>query len=282
MKRKKYIICTPSHSSSNGLRVLLLLAKELQARGEQVFLFSAKPNPKGFTCIEEITDEMRKNDIIVYPEVIFGNPLGFQNVVRYVLYFPGRNSGPKNYHHSEMIFVHDRSFLNKGEILTLPWLDTKIFYDNKSSKTQDCYFIHKGGKWRKEKKTRGLLEINTKTPNTREKLADLLRSTNILYSYDDCSALLDEALLCGCKVKVITKTGIEDFKSDYLEKIKDSKQNVSNFIDITQNSNYTGPIEVYKIKKKVIWIVKIFIYKYLIKNKNKLNKYELLIKGISF
>lgn len=270
---KNYIICAPSYACSNGIRVLHFLSKILEENGYNAYMFSPAPHHKDYKYVEKITDDMRKNAIVVYPEIVKGNPLGFQNVVRYVLYYPGVLGGNKEYHSSEMIFAYDRVFTTLGNVLTVPFLDTTIFYDDASPKRQDCYFVYKGGKWKEAIETSGLLEINMHYPDTREKLADLLRTTGTLYSYDNHTALLEEAIFCGCKVKIITNEGVKDYQSRYFESIKDFGEQLVNFINVTQNNNYQGEIEktaTFKLK----YIMKIFLYRYILINPKKCKQYE--------
>lgn len=44
-----------------------------------------------------ITEKEKENDIIIYPGTVSGNPLEFQNVVRWILYYPGIIGGDKKY-----------------------------------------------------------------------------------------------------------------------------------------------------------------------------------------
>lgn len=248
--KKDYVIWTPAYAKSNGIKVLHLLYKKLEEKGFNVWLYSPKPHLQGYKYIKKISKELKKSAIVVYPEIVFGNPLGFQNVARYVLQSPGALGGEKQFHHSEMIFTHNKEFFPQGVLLTLPWIDETIFYEDDSQKVQDCYFVYKGGKFRDAEETKGLLEINMQYPKTQQELADLLRKTKTLYSYDDCSSVLDEAVLCGAAVKIITQDGIKDYDLNYKDLIKDAEKNFQNFITLTQGMNYTGEIE--KTTKKQI------------------------------
>lgn len=281
--KKDYIIWTYTYTeTSNGVKVLHLLSKELKKRGYNVYLYSEEPYSKGYDYIDKITDEMRKSAVVIYPEVVVGNPLRFQNVARLILYYPGLNGGMKQYHESEVLFTHSPMFYPEIPVLTVPWLDTTIFYDDKSPKTQDCCFVHKGGRFREISETDGLLEINMDYPKTRNELADLLRTTKTLYSYDNCSALLEEAVLCGAEVKIITEDGIEDFHSTYKQDTKNFQQQLDVFIEITQNLDYRGKIErmsFSEFKKYLYACYKYLLFKYIIKNDKKMIKYKSRIRG---
>lgn len=244
--KKDYVIWTPSYDKSNGIKVLHLLYKKLEEQGFNVWLYSPKPHLPEYKYIKKIPKELKNNGIIIYPEIVWGNPLGFQNVVRYVLNYPGVLGGAKQYHHSEIIFTHSQEFFPQAFKFRIPWIDETIFYEDDSPKIQDCYFVYKGGKFREAEEVKGLLEINMKYPQSQKELAELLRKTKILYSYDNCSSVLDEALLCGAVVKIITKDGIEDYNINYKESIKDFETEFKNFITITQNMNYLGKIETTK------------------------------------
>ena len=262
--KKDYVIWTPSYRKSNGVKALHRLYGELEKRGLNVYLYSGKPYTDGYRYVEKISEDLRNNAVVIYPEIVFGNPLRFQNVVRYVLNYPGLLGGEKTYHNSEVIFAHVYNFYSSANILTIPWIDETLFYKDNSPKTQDCYFVYKGGKFRNAKETEGLLEINMNFPKTQKELADLLRTTKVLYSYDSCSSILDEAILCGVEVKIITKDGIENYNVSYYELIKDFEKNMENFINITQNMYYTGRIEPIKWRnlfKRILRILKFFIFK---------------------
>jgi len=256
--KKDYVIWTLSYRKSNGVKALHRLYGELEKRGFNVYLYSGKPYTEGYRYVEKISEDLRNNAVVIYPEIVFGNPLRFQNVGRYVLNYPGVLGGDKTYHHSEVIFAHLDDFYPSANILTIPWIDETLFYNDNSPKTQDCYFVYKGGKSRNAKETGGLLEINMNFPKTQQELANLLRATNVLYSYDGCSSILDEAILCGAEVKIITKDGIENYNVNYYELIKGFEKNMENFINITQNMHYSGRIEPVKwlnLAKRVLCIL---------------------------
>lgn len=245
---KKYIIYAPKLSGSNGIRALYTLHDLLWEKGYEAYMFCPDEHCGNYHYINSIDKKMRSYDIIVYPEIIIGNPLQFRNVVRWVLYFPGKNGGATSYHHSEMIFTWDTCYYNAPEIY-LSGIDRNLFFDEHLPKTQDCYFVHKGGKWKYVKEIEGFLEINMDYPATRKELAQILKTTRILYSYDAYSAINLEARLCGAQVKIITENGFKDyweedrFDKDILE------HQLEYFIKITQVRNYKGDIESYGVCK---------------------------------
>lgn len=279
--KKDYIIWTPAWQASCGVKVLHFLAKELEKNGYNVYLYSPKPHLSEYKYVSEISDNMRKNAIIVYPETVYGNPLNFDTVVRWILYYPGKNGGQKKYNRNEILFTYSDEFYKNANVLFMPHLDENLFYDDNSPKKQNCVFVYKGGKWKDVKEVEGLLEINMSYPETRDELATLLRTTDILYSYDDFSALLDEADCCGCKVKIIKNDGIEDYKSKYYELKELSKVQVENFIKITQeavrNKDFNFDFNFIKIK----YFFCKYIYKFRFYNKKKYNEYSLNLKMYS-
>ena len=234
-------------SPSAGVRALHVLHDSLRERGYEAYIFSStfyyslRKTPPKYRYAEPLSEFSVENDIVVYPEVVRGNPLRFQNVVRYVLYFPGVLGGAKEYHHSEKIFTWDTMYFD-AQKLVLPIIDTELFFDAALPKTQDCYFIHKGKKWKDIRETDGLLEINMRFPKNRSELARLLQTTRILYSYDKFSALNTEALLCGAQVKIITENGFEDHICKPFD-MENFARELEFFIRETQQMHYTGEIE---------------------------------------
>ncbi len=273
--KKKYIIWAPKYCKSNGVKVLYKLHDMLCEKGYDVYMFAP---PSEYKCryISHITRQMRKNDIVIYPEIVVHNPLQFQNVVRYVLYYPGKNGGTKKYDDYELKFTYHEVFYPGADKLPVSTLDTKTFYKDDTKKDKDCYFVYKGGKWKDIPEFNNMIEINMSYPATKEELANLLRETNTLYSFDDCTQLLDEAVLCGCNVKIVRENGFEDFHSTYEEQLKDADKYFDNFIEKTQLMNYKGKIRKPTISYRILYAkkdIKLFIYKYIKKDQTKFSSH---------
>lgn len=243
-KAKSYIICADTYGKSCGPKVLYKLRDELASRGFKAYMFCyGKRNYNPDVFIDDITDEQRNNDIVVYPEVFEGNPLGFRNVVRYVLQDPEFWGMSREFDSSEKIFVFDVPCYPNAPYLRFDTIDRNLFfYDKNCPKDMNCYFVYKRGKFRDVPEIKDWCEITMKWPEKREDLAKLLQRTKNFYSFDDRSSILVEAQLCGAQVKIITKDGIEDFtKGDEFDQSLFEKQ-MQFFIDETQRMDYTGEI----------------------------------------
>lgn len=283
-QKRDYIICVQGFLKSNGSRVLHNLAKLLENKGYNVFLyyFSFDKERPDFKYIYDLKKINLDNTVVIYPEIYFGNPLNLKYVVRYVLYYPSKNGGDSIYHPAELIFTHSRKFTEKGDVLTLPYIDTNIFYKDNSKKDKICYFVNKSGKWKDIPELKNAIEINMTFPSKREDLAKLLRETKTLYSYDDCSDLLDEALFCGCEVKIIRENGFEEYKPIYEEMISDYEKQLDNFISKTQTfePKTREPQPEYTFHFNIIWILKFLIFKYIYKNYRLSNLFLWKIRGV--
>ncbi len=190
--------------------------------------------------------------VVVYPEVVSGNPLKARRVVRWVLNNPGLIGGDKRYADDEMVFVYDRQRLEVASrataaplgperVLWMGLVDPRhIYADPSVPRTMDCSFTHKG------RALRDRLPLPTgvraealedMTP-TFAALGDVLRRTRTLYSYDHYSNVLREAAICGCDVRVVGEDGVwhdprtchcatnivwhDDFQETYAERFHDS------------------------------------------------------------
>ncbi len=234
-QRKKYIVWAPPYEKSNGVRALYKLCEELNNFGYDAHVFSGPPYKEGVRYLKKLTKEMKKNDIIIYPESLPGNPLEFKRVVRWVLFYPGQIGGDKNYEKNEIVFSWLKDYYD-APILQVQHLDHELFYEDKNIvKDTDSYFVYKGGQCRTFPELEKAVKITYDYPQTRKELAQLLRRTKTLYSFDDKSALNNEALLCGAKVKIVTPDGMyehtttEEVSYDYF------KNEIENFIKITQD-----------------------------------------------
>ena len=243
--KKPYIFYFTRFTRSNGIRVMMILSEKLIAAGYTVLYYVPdKTNwPNNIPTLNAVTKDLKDKAIVVYPEIVAGNPLRVRNVARLVLFYPGVNGGMKKYHRSEMVFAYRSEFLPNADVLTIPWIDNKLFNNPGYKRTQDYCFVYKGGRWKDPPELRNLQTITMDWPETREKLADLLKHTRTLYSFDSSSAVLYEAIACGVNVQIVTRDGYSEYPNDYKQKIKHFPEQLANFIERTQHNNYQGRIQ---------------------------------------
>lgn len=201
-----YVIYAPTLTSSAGIRALYRLSEELEKRGFSAPVLCLESSP-GYHCINTFTKEMQENDIIIYPEIISGNPFGFHRVVRYVLYFPGKLGGDASFDEHEYVISWSHEYYKDVPVLRIPLIDRQLFYDAGLPKTHDCAFHHKDYGVHRQIESKNLVEITMNYPKNRSDLAKLLQTTETLYSFDQHSMLNDEAVLCGAKVLLVTDKG---------------------------------------------------------------------------
>jgi len=161
------------------------------------------------------------DSIVIYPEIVSGNPFGAKKVVRWALNNPGLLGGDSVYPDEEMVFVYDpqrleivsqavSAPLGPERVLWTGLIDPSVIYpDPAVAKTIDCSFTHKGRALRARfpLPEGDIPAIEALTP-TMDALGETLRRTRILYSYDHYSNILREAVLCGCEVRTIGDDGV--------------------------------------------------------------------------
>ena len=191
-----YSIVAPPYvyaQTSAGVRALYTLALELKARGQDVRIVEQGVSAKSW------------RGIVVYSETVAGNPLGSANVVRWTLNKPGYLGGDATYGPAERVWTWSKAFYD-APLLTVETIDRGLFYTDDTMREFDTAYYGKALQRGVERVplTRHMREIDrTPWPARREDLADLLHRTRTLYTYDDCTALIDEASLCGCRVVLL-------------------------------------------------------------------------------
>ena len=97
-----------------------------------------------------------------------------------------------------------KAYRSDCEALYYPNCDLSMFYDNGTERTQNAFYIGKGylnGDCPKL----DCFEITRSFPSTKQELADVLRRSKILFSYDALSATNTDAALCGCLPYLLQK-----------------------------------------------------------------------------
>lgn len=152
-----------------------------------------------------------KNYIILYPEIVSGNPLNAKNVTRIFMHNPGNFTHEINYGERELYFRYSDSFAkdftpNSSSKLSNSFLKVsttpECFYPPKKSESRKgiAYAVRKG----KGKPFVHNLEnaiLIDKLPL--KEVAEIFREVEMFVSYDSATALSRYALLCHCPSIII-------------------------------------------------------------------------------
>lgn len=230
-----YVIVSPPYQNGyGGIRALHRLIHLLNEKGFDAYSVSST-NPLWNEKIINPAD-LTNDFIVVYPEIIKGNPNKLNKVVRWVLYYPGIIGGDKEYDPRELVFTWDKDYLDIPNELKVFTIEPELF--NKGTNNElDCFWVHKGSSKTRSPITDGMFEITINSPSTREELANLLKRTKTFYTYDDKTQLIYEAMLCGCRV-VLLPENIE-YKKSELDNLYNHWQTLyntqlDNFVNLTQ------------------------------------------------
>jgi len=213
-----YYIHAPAYSyRSAGIRVLHYLAHALRLLGEEAYLVTEQLNPRLNTAL--LTPELREQHaaaelkpIVIYPEVVHGNPENSDLVVRYLLNRPGIVGGADDINPEEILYAYKKEFLPPGieaPQLFTPTSDLSLFQPPPAHtrRTGSLFFVSRA---KPKLLTLDLLnqhpadalEVSHDHPRSPEELAKLFKSAEVLYAYEP-SATCTEAMLCGCPVVYI-------------------------------------------------------------------------------
>jgi hypothetical protein len=213
MVYKPYVIMSPPFEvTSGGVRVMYGLYGWLLAKG-QIAYMNEKPTSGEF--------------IAIYPEIQRGNPAKASKVVRYILSTPGLipalydngivAHGPDTKEikeTSDYIYVFSKIYdtfnSDDNHILFLPIINLHLFKDQKKKRTKTCYMIGKG--FNKRCHPDGSIELTRQFSQDQQVLADLLNECHTFYCYDNLSAMMEVARLCGCAVKYYGDYSEEELK----------------------------------------------------------------------
>jgi FkbM family methyltransferase len=216
-----YIVAPPYVQSSAGIRALHLLCHSLNRSGQVARMLISPTLPwREEHVAPDLTTplltphvmrthfERGQTPIMVYPEVVSGNPFGSPCVVRYVMNFPGLLGGDKEYSREELCFGYSQVLAAKtrfpDNILFLPATDTRIFRApiEEPNRKGSCFYadkykvVHKGELFNI---TKNSVEITRGLPHsqTPQEIANLFQHSELFYTYEN-TALAIEAVLCGC------------------------------------------------------------------------------------
>lgn len=218
----KYIVNAPSFSKDSGGTIFLHeLVHVLNGLGEDASLWPMPLiykqgwrsrikqffRPRPFRCDPTLnTPVAKKSDlgegtVVIYPEIVPGNPLRAKNVVRWLLYTPGLLH-PYEFTEDEMFFrvfeKADMPELTGGAPDLFLW---KINRDYRNESRPDrkgvCYMVRKGGHKPRipETETADAIQIDGLG---HAEINDIFNRCETFYSYDEATMYSQFATICGC------------------------------------------------------------------------------------
>lgn len=245
--KKRYIIFTPSYDENiGGIVVLNKLCSLLNDLGEDAYLYpyfnTYEMNKKNcfkvfMKCMEstlrnnfkkykineslnikvfnEKLDEIKENDIVIYAENVFGNPLKAKNVVRWLLHQPGFHSEKIYYGENELYFkfnsaIRDFDFKNSKtskHFLKIIHYPVEIYNNIKKVKKRKgtAYCLRKGVNKLIQHNLDDSILIDNKS---HKEVSEIFKSVETFISYDTYTAYSIFAVLCGCKSIVVPDDGV--------------------------------------------------------------------------
>jgi len=220
-----YVFCPEYRESSSGVVALHVLCHALNLAGHEAWVTTGVTSPRLRTPVVHQGVERGHSaaglvPVVVYPEVVSGNPLRAPVVARFLLNKPGLLGGDKTYAPSELLFSFSPEFLPPGmkaEPLMVPVFDLGLFRPGlpRAERRGRCFYasryLESGGTLGDE--VRGCTELSMRTPRALAELAALFQTTELLYSYER-SALCTEAMLCGCPVVYLPNPVLAEFPAE--------------------------------------------------------------------
>lgn len=151
--------------------------------------------------------------IVVYPEVVAGNPLNAKKIVRWLLNKPGRLTGNIQYTDDELYFFYQEAFNdpdlnphpeNKLQIVTI-FEDTFRQTKPLEGRSGTCYILRKGKNRAPDAhKLDGPVIDNL----PHQKIAEIFNNHEYCVSYDMHTMYSVYAAMCGCKSIVQPEPGL--------------------------------------------------------------------------
>lgn len=254
-----YIFAPPYERRSAGIRSLHLLCHWLNRKGYPAFvhILSDPKRPQAHPDLVTPVLSQRlvqqhhkagKTPIVVYPEIVSGNPLEAACVVRYVLNYPGLLGGDREFARDELLFAYSerlaRGVSQECSVLFLPVIDRTIFWGGDTGQREGaCYYAakYKSAGYATFGLPPNAIEIVRDGPNAQPpvEIARLFRTAETFYCFED-SALILEAALCGCPTVIMKSAffrhplGLAEFGYDGLavdtssEQLRRAQQTVGN------------------------------------------------------
>ncbi|MDD5716652.1 MAG: hypothetical protein PHW64_02520 [Sulfuricurvum sp.] len=171
--------------------------------------FATKPGWN--TPIAEYKD--LKDAIVIYPEIVDGNPLQSEKVVRWLLHKPGFHTKKVNYGTDELYFFYLKAYI---ENLSFQVDDENLLYipnnreetyrqTNFGNREGSCYILRKG---KNRPIVHDLSDSILIDGKSHQEIAKIFNDVTYCISYDTYTMFSMYAAMCGCISVVIPEEGV--------------------------------------------------------------------------
>lgn len=236
----KFIVYAPPYNVDfGGVLVLYKLAALLRSLGYSCYVWpNFKPGPADFyrwAYFKSLASAVKKflkrtldysspyhiavasyrdisTSIVIYPEVVDGNPLGAKNVVRWLLHRPGTHTGRSNFGKNDLFFYFDKQFddplinrFTENHLHLLELMSETYKQVNFGARNGVCYMVRKGyGRILDKHGNNAIMLDNC----SHAEIARVFNSCETFVSYDLYTMYSRYAAMCGCKSIVIPEEGV--------------------------------------------------------------------------
>lgn len=175
----------------------------------QRFYYQSKsPYPLRFA-----SPEKQRGSVVVYPEVIDGNPVGAKKIVRWLLHRPGFHTNVVNYGPDDLYFYFDKQF-DAPALNTYPDNHLKVlenfphvyFQRNFGPRAGACYLVRKGIGRPLNYHPADAERLDGKS---HAEMAEAFNKYECFYSYDLYTMYSRFAAVCGCKSIVVPENNLD-------------------------------------------------------------------------
>lgn len=241
----KIIIASPFYQTIHGGVITLhKLCHILNEIGFDAYMIdfrgngnSIELNPNYNTKNINLDKVDKEKDIIVYPEIVRGNPYGFKKCVRYILYYNEKRKTHDTWGENDFwLYFIEKFYDGIKDKNILKVVDTQVDYFknlNKERKKDSCYTIRKGSSFNHISKNYHPTDSTLLGNVNHKKMLEIFNNHKRFYSYDPNTYMNTIASLCGCESIIVPIKNVS--KNDWEKNNQHRKYGIAYGIEDIEN-----------------------------------------------